>query len=119
MKATLSVQLGVFEVDLLAGELRDGDRVHRLQEQPFQILSMLIIRGGQVVTRNDIRPGKLWPNDTVVEFDHSINSAIKKLRQALGDPADNPQYIETIARRGYRLLAAVGCPRSQPRSQVE
>jgi DNA-binding response OmpR family regulator len=55
MKATLSVQLGVFEVDLLAGELRDGDRVHRLQEQPFQILSMLIARGGQVVTRNDIR----------------------------------------------------------------
>jgi serine/threonine protein kinase len=107
MKATLSVQLGVFEVDLLAGELRDGDRVHRLQEQPFQILSMLIARGGQVVTRNDIRQ-KLWPNDTVVEFDHSINSAIKKLRQALGDSADNPQYIETIARRGYRLLAAVG-----------
>lgn len=108
MQATLPdrVRLGDFEVDLRAGELRDGDRVVLLQEQPFQILSMLIARGGEIVTREEIQK-KLWPNDTVVEFDHSINAAIKKLRRELGDTADAPQYIETVARRGYRLLVPV------------
>ena len=108
MKATLMdrVRLGVFEVDLRAGELRDGDRVVLLQQQPFQILLMLIAREGEVVTREEIRQ-KLWPNDTVVEFDHSINAAIKKLRRELGDTAEAPKYVETVARRGYRLLVPV------------
>jgi eukaryotic-like serine/threonine-protein kinase len=108
MKTTLTdrVRLGVFEVDLRAGELREGNRIVRLQEQPFQILSMLLASGGDVVSREEIRK-KLWPNDTVVEFDHSINTAIKKLRQALGDTAASPKYVETMARRGYRLLLPV------------
>jgi serine/threonine protein kinase/Tol biopolymer transport system component/DNA-binding winged helix-turn-helix (wHTH) protein len=99
------VRLGVFELDLRAGELRAEDRTVRLQEQPFRILVMLLERAGEIVTRDEIQT-KLWPNDTVVEFDHSINAAIKKLRQALNDSADKPQYIETIARRGYRLMVA-------------
>ena len=77
-----------------------------LQQQPFQVLAMLVERRGEVATREEIRK-KLWPNDTVVEFDHAINTAIKKLRQALGDSAENPKYIETVARRGYRLLVPV------------
>ncbi len=77
------VRLGVFDFDLKAGELRSGDRRVRLQEQPFQILLMLVERSGGLVKREEIQK-KLWPNDTVVEFDHSIHTAIKKLRQALG-----------------------------------
>jgi serine/threonine protein kinase/DNA-binding winged helix-turn-helix (wHTH) protein len=108
MKDTLPVRvrLGVFELDVRAGELRRGERIVRLQEQPFQILLMLVEHDGDVVTREEIR-NKLWPNDTMVEFDHSINTAIKKLRQALDDSADEPEYIETLARRGYRLVVAV------------
>src|ERR1700754_2913026 len=101
------VRFGPFEVDLRTGELCEGERVIRLQEQPFQILRMLLERDGQLLTREDIQK-QLWPNDTVVEFDHSINAAMKRLRQALGDSADNPRYIETLARRGYRLLMPVG-----------
>jgi serine/threonine protein kinase/Tol biopolymer transport system component len=100
------VRLGVFEVNLRTGELRDGDAVILLADQLFQILRILIERDGQLVTREEIRK-RLWPNDTVVEFDHSINAAIKRLRQALGDSAEDPKYIETLARRGYRLLIPV------------
>ncbi len=100
------MRLGVFEVDLRVGELREGERTVLLQEQPFRILQMLIERDGELVTREEIKK-KLWPNDTVVEFDHSINAAIRKLRRALDDSADEPQYIETIARRGYRLMVPV------------
>ena len=100
------VRLGEFELDLRAGELRKADRKILLQEQPFQILLMLVERRGALVDREEIRK-RLWPNDTIVEFDHSIHTAIKKLRQALGDSADNPQYVETVARRGYRLVIAV------------
>jgi DNA-binding winged helix-turn-helix (wHTH) protein len=100
------VLLGVFEFDLRAGELRTGDRKVRLQEQPFQILLMLVERSGGLVTREEIQK-KLWPNDTVVEFDHSIHTAINKLRQAFGDSAERPKYIETVARRGYRLMVLV------------
>ncbi len=108
MKDTLPVRvrLGVFELDVRAGELRRGERTVRLQEQPLQVLLMLVERDGDIVTREEIQK-KLWPNDTVVEFDHGINTAIKKLRQALNDSADEPEYIETIPRRGYRLLVAV------------
>src|SRR5271166_304425 len=100
------VRLGVFEVDLRVGELRQADgSVLLLPEQPLQILRMLVEAGSELVTRDKIQK-KLWPNDTVVEFDHSINAAIKKLRKALGDSADEPQYVETVARRGYRLMVA-------------
>jgi len=104
------VRLGGFELDLNSGELCslaavNGDGKVLLREQPFQVLRILIEHGGKIVTREEIRR-KLWPNDTVVDFDHSINVAIGILRRALGDAADNPQYIETLARRGYRLLVA-------------
>ena len=100
------VRVGAFEFDRKAGELRTGHRKVRLQEQPFQILLMLVERSGGLVTREEIQK-KLWPNDTVVEFDHSIHAAINKLRQAFGDAAEHPKYIETVARRGYRLMVLV------------
>jgi eukaryotic-like serine/threonine-protein kinase len=100
------VRLGPFELDLKAGELLGGQDKVMLQQQPFEVLLMLVERRGDVPTREEIRK-KLWPNDTVVEFDHAINTAIKKLRQAFGDSAENPRYIETVARRGYRLLVPV------------
>jgi eukaryotic-like serine/threonine-protein kinase len=99
-------RLGAFELDLRAGELCGAEGKVTLQQQPFQLLLMLLERRGEVATREEIRK-KLWPNDTVVEFDHAINTAIKKLRQALGDSAENPKYIETVARRGYRMLVPV------------
>jgi DNA-binding winged helix-turn-helix (wHTH) protein/tetratricopeptide (TPR) repeat protein len=109
MKGTLPqrVRLGVFEVDLRAGELRqDEGAVLVLPDQPLQILRILIEADGEIVTRDEIRQ-RLWPDDTIVEFDHSINNAIKKLRRALVDSGDEPHYIGTIAKRGYRLLVPV------------
>jgi serine/threonine protein kinase/Tol biopolymer transport system component len=99
-------RFGVFELDLKAGELHKSGRVVRLQEQPFRILLLLVERQGELAAREEVRR-KLWPNDTVVEFDHAINTAIKKLRQALGDSAEAPKYIETVGRRGYRLIIPV------------
>ena len=103
------VRIGDFELDLKTGELSsavDRDQKVLLREQPFQVLRMLIERGGTIVTREEIRR-KLWPNSTIVDFDHSINVAIGILRKVLGDSASNPTYIETLARRGYRLAVAV------------
>jgi len=95
-----------FEVNLRSGELcKDGERI-RLPEQSFQILAMLLAQPGEVVLRAEIRK-KLWPNDTIVEFENSINAAVKRLRVALGDSADQPRYIETLARRGYRWMVQV------------
>lgn len=100
------VQFGLFEADLTAGELRrSGVRV-RLQAQPFRILAMLLERPGEVVTREEIEQ-RLWGNDTIVDFDHSLGTAINKIRDALGDSAESPRFIETLARRGYRFLAPV------------
>jgi eukaryotic-like serine/threonine-protein kinase len=105
--ARQTVRFGGFELDLNAAELRSaGSKPIRLSEQPFRILTMLLDRPGEVISREEIRK-KLWPNDTVVEFEHSISAAINRLRQALGDSADDPRFIETLARRGYRLLVAV------------
>jgi TolB-like protein/DNA-binding winged helix-turn-helix (wHTH) protein/Tfp pilus assembly protein PilF len=101
-----TVRFGVFEVDLRAGELhRNGVRV-RLQEQPFQLLVALLERPGEVVTREELRR-RLWSADTFVDFDHSLNAAVKRLREALGDSASSPRFVETLPRHGYRLIAPV------------
>lgn len=98
------IRFGLFEVDLTAGELRrNGVRV-RLQEQPFQVLAQLLNRPGETVTREQLRE-RIWPADTFVDFDHSLNTAINKIRDALGDSASNPRFVETVARRGYRFIA--------------
>src|SRR5215471_16253408 len=95
-----------FEVNLRSGELSKGGEKVKLPEQSFQILAMLLERPGEVVFRHEIQK-RLWPNDTVVEFENSINAAIKRLRSALGDSADQPRYIETLARRGYRFICPI------------
>jgi DNA-binding winged helix-turn-helix (wHTH) protein/Tol biopolymer transport system component len=101
-----TVRFSVFELDLKSGELRrDGSRI-RLQEQPFQILIALLEKPGQVVSRDELR-SKLWPADTFVDFDHSLNAAIRRLRDALYDSAETPRFVETVARRGYRFIAPV------------
>jgi Tol biopolymer transport system component/DNA-binding winged helix-turn-helix (wHTH) protein len=107
-----------FHLDLRAGELRpDAGKILRLPEQPFRILTMLLERPGEVLTREDIRK-KLWPNNTIVEFEHSISAAMNRLRQALGDSADHPRYIETLARRGYRWMVSVEWLEVGPASDV-
>lgn len=100
------LRFGVFELDLRAGELRKDGRRVRLQEQPFQVLAMLLEHPGEVVTREEVQK-KLWPADTFVDFDHGLNKAINKVREALGDSAHSPRFVETVARRGYRFLADV------------
>jgi eukaryotic-like serine/threonine-protein kinase len=100
------LRFGVFEVDVRAGELRkQGVRI-KLQEQPFQVLAVLLQRPGEVVTREELR-NQNWPADTFLDFDNSLNTAINKLREALGDSADNPRFVETLPRRGYRFIAPV------------
>ena len=103
------VRFGNFEVDLESGELRHKGLRVKLQGQPFQVLAALLERPGKVVTREELRV-KLWPADTFVDFDHSLNAAVKRLREALGDSAETPSFIETIARRGYRFLGNVDLP---------
>jgi len=108
------IRFGVFELDPQAGELRrNGSRV-RLQEQPLQVLTVLLERPGEVVARDELQK-RLWPADTFVDFDHSLNAAIRRLRDALGDSAEHPRYVETVARRGYRFLAPVdGTKQAEP-----
>jgi Tol biopolymer transport system component/DNA-binding winged helix-turn-helix (wHTH) protein len=100
------MHFGVFEVDLQAGELRKSGLRVKLQDQPFQILVLLLEHPGQVVTREQLQQ-RLWPADTFVDFEHGLNSAVKKLRLALGDDSDNPRFVETLPRRGYRLIVPV------------
>lgn len=95
-----------FELDLRSGELTKSGRKIRLQVQPFRILAILLERPGQVVTREEFRE-RLWSKDTFVDFDHSLNTAIKKLRQALCEEADKPRFVETLPRRGYRFIGTV------------
>jgi DNA-binding winged helix-turn-helix (wHTH) protein len=117
------VRFGAFELDLSTGELRSMEAPDRdnlgpnnkvlLREQVFQVLQVLVEHEGKIVTREEIKGG-LWANDTVVDFDQSINATIKALRRALGDSADNPRYIETLGRRGYRLMPTIECLESAP-----
>src|SRR3974390_707777 len=100
------VRFSSFELDLQTGELSQEGRKVRLQEQPFKLLALLIEQAGQVITREESRK-KLWPADTFVDFDHSLNKAINKLREALGDSAETPHFIETLPKRGYRFLVSV------------
>jgi cholera toxin transcriptional activator len=106
-------RFGVFELDLNTGELRKGGVKLRLQGQPVQVLTLLLERAGDVVTRDELRE-KLWASDTFVDFDHSLNTAINKVREALGDSASTPRYVETLARRGYRFIAPVQAPIQSP-----
>jgi TolB-like protein/DNA-binding winged helix-turn-helix (wHTH) protein/tetratricopeptide (TPR) repeat protein len=98
------VRFGPFEVDFRAGELLKNGRRIRLQDQPLQVLAMLLEKPGEVVTREEVRK-RLWPGDTFVDFDHGLNNAINRLREALNDSADAPRFIETLPRRGYRFIA--------------
>ena len=100
------LRFGVFEVDLQAHELRKGGLKIKIHEQPFQILAALLEHPGEIVTREEIRQ-KLWAADTFVDFDHGLNTAVNKLREALGDSADSPRFIETAPRRGYRFLGPI------------
>src|SRR5262249_29711379 len=98
-----SYRFGVFQLDPASGELRKNGMKIKLQGQPIDILSMLLERPGEVVSRDEIQK-KLWPDGTIVEFDHSLNAAVKRLRDALDDSADTPRYIETLPKRGYRFI---------------
>ena len=99
-------QFGAFQLDARAGELRKRGVRLKLQDQPLHILTILLERAGEVVTREEIQ-SRLWRENTYVDFDNAINSAVRKLRDALGDEAENPRFIETLARRGYRFIAPV------------
>src|ERR1700704_1639219 len=100
------LRFSVFEIDLTAGELRKNGARIRLQEQPFQVLTTLLQNAGKVVTRDELRE-KIWPADTFVDFDHSLNTAVNKIRESLGDSASSPRFVETLTRRGYRFIAPV------------
>ena len=99
------IRFSTFEVNLQTGELRRRGQKVKLQEQPFQVLAALLERPGEVVTREELR-SKLWPADTFVDFDHSLNAAIRRLRDALGESAETPIFVETVARRGYRFIGS-------------
>ena len=100
------IRFGAFEVDLRTGELRKHGIKIKLQEQPLQILQQLLEHAGEVVTREDLQK-RIWPADTFVDFDHGLYSAVQRLRDALGDTAETPRYVETLPRRGYRFIAPV------------
>src|SRR5436190_17705933 len=99
-------KFGLFEADARTGELRKQGRPLRLRGRPFDILLLLLERAGDVISRDELRQ-QLWPADTFVDFDHGLNSAMNRLREALGDSAENPRFIETLPRRGYRFVAPI------------
>jgi TolB-like protein/DNA-binding winged helix-turn-helix (wHTH) protein/Flp pilus assembly protein TadD len=112
------VHFGIFQIDLKARELHKAGVKVKLQEQPFRVLALLVNRAGQVVTREELQQ-KIWPTDAYVAFDQGLNNAIKKVRDALGDSADSPRFIETLARLGYRFVAPVGAmPQRRSEPQV-
>src|SRR5216683_820619 len=109
------IRFASFELDEDAGELRREGMKIRLQDQPFQILTILLDNPGKIVPRDELRE-KIWPSNTFVDFDHGINNAIKRLREALGDTAETPRFIETIPRRGYRFVGAIQTDAPEMRS---
>jgi DNA-binding winged helix-turn-helix (wHTH) protein len=112
-------RFGIFEVDTSSGELRRAGMRLRLQEQPFQVLILFLERPGEVITREEIRQ-KLWPSGIFVDFDHSLNTIINKIREALSDSAANPKFIETLAKRGYRFMVPVSSTsQSKPDENIE
>src|SRR6202035_4366277 len=104
-EAARHLKFAVFDADLRAGELTKNGKRLSLQEQPFRLLALLLEKPGELVTREELQ-ARLWP-ETIIDFDHGLNKAVSKLREALGDSAENPRFIETVARRGYRFLSAV------------
>jgi TolB-like protein/Flp pilus assembly protein TadD len=110
-----TVRFGAFELDFRASELRKQGAKVKLQEQPFQILQVLLQRPGEIVTREELQQ-KIWPSDTFVDFDHGLYNAIKRLREALGDSAETPRFVETLSRRGYRFVGKIECDASRARS---
>src|SRR6266576_777065 len=111
VRASRVLQFGTVEGELRAGDLRKSGALIRLQEPPFQILTMLLEKPGEVITREELQQ-KLWPADTFVDFDDGLNTAIKKLSDTLGDSADSPRFIETLPRRGYRFIYPVNGARA-------
>jgi DNA-binding winged helix-turn-helix (wHTH) protein len=107
------IRFSTFELNPETGGLRQRGQKVKLQEQPLQVLAALLERPGELVSREELR-SKLWPADTFVDFDHSLNAAIKRLRDALGESADAPVFIETLARRGYRFIGNVEIPSTTP-----
>src|ERR1051325_6209185 len=103
---TGKAHFGMFEADLANGELRKQGRKIPLQQQPFLVLALLLERAGDLVSREDLQKA-VWPSDTFVDFDFGLNTAIKKIRAALGDSAGSPRFVETLPRKGYRFIAAV------------
>ena len=108
-------RFGLFEADSGSGELRKQGEHVRVQDQPFRMLILLLEHAGEAVTREQLRE-KLWPKNTFVEFDNGLNVAVKKIRDVLGDSAENPRFVETIPRRGYRFIAPVSVARPSPPS---
>ena len=116
MKSHNMKKFGTFEFDERGRELRKGGIRIRLQDQPFEILAMMLERPGDIVTREALRQ-RLWPAGTFVDFEHSLNAAVKRLRAALGDEADNPRFVETLHRRGYRVPEEVTCREGEDHGQ--
>src|SRR5713226_2612713 len=110
-----TIRFGVFEVDLRAGELRKQGIKVKLQEQPLQVLQILLENPGAVVAREQLQQ-RIWPSDTFVDFDHGLYNAIKRLREALGDSAETPRFVETLSRRGYRFVGKIECDAARMRS---
>src|ERR1700757_1331080 len=107
------VRFGTFEADLSRHELRKSGVRIKLHGQPFEVLAMLLERPGETVPR-EVLQQRLWPTDTFVDFGHGVNTAINRLREALGDSAENPRFIETVPRRGYRFIGPIEVPQTTP-----
>src|ERR1700758_4323543 len=113
-----AIKFGAFEADFAAGELVKSGTKIRLQDQPFQVLALLLENSGQMVTREELRQ-KLWPADTFVDFDNGLNTCINKIRGALGDTAEKPRFVETLPRRGYRFIGPQATGASTPPRRIE
>src|SRR6266496_3876602 len=114
---TSVVRFGTYEIALHSGELRRAGVRIRVQQQPLKLLEILLERPGEIVTREELR-GQIWPNESFGDFDQAVNVAVAKLRAALGDSAENPRYVETLPRRGYRFIAEVALVRSSNKAEL-